>query len=115
MPLKYPDYQRAFTFEVNGDGLPIGKVITLGCGRWLTVCPLCGCAHDVTTFRGDVYTPNCILKITHPKVYAMWLERFPDAAKYSRVMLKTVEIADLSNSEFLKAVPASKRGRKKAA
>jgi hypothetical protein len=87
MPLKYPDYQREFTFTVNGDGVPIARVITLGQGRWLTVCPCCGCAHDVTTFKGDVYEPKCILKVTHPKVYDAWLKRFPDAAQVKQVQL----------------------------
>ena len=86
-PLKYPDYQREFTFQINGHGLPVAQVITLGQGRWLTVCPCCGCAHDVMTHRGDVCEPKCILKVTHPKVYAAWLERFPEASKYTRVEL----------------------------
>jgi len=34
-----------------------------------------------------VYTPTSILKGTHPKVYAAWLERFPEAVKYTWVQL----------------------------
>lgn len=115
MPLKYPDYQKSFEFLIATNGHPVANVITLGQGRWLTVCSLCGCAHDVTTFTGDVYTPNCIVKITHPAAYRPWLDRFPAAVQHSSVLLKSVELADLNKPAApLQIVPAADFARREA-
>lgn len=114
MPLKYPDYQREFKFQVDGDGLPRAQVITLGQGRWLTVCPLCGCAHDVTSFRGDVYEPTCLLRITHPKVYQAWHEKYPDAASHTRVKLESRQLFEIIPFNAPVAKP-KRRTHKKAA
>jgi len=91
MPLKFVDYQAGFNWRVDASGLPIGQVLQLGAGRWVTVCPCCGMAHDVTGVQGDVYAPNCLLKRTHPTVYAKWVKTYPEAAKHTSILLQRFE------------------------
>lgn len=91
MPLKFPDYQKAYTERFNANGLPVANVLQLGAGRWVTVCPLCGCGHDCTSIQGDVYTPKCLLKRTHPTVYAKWVKAHPLAAEHSSILLQRLE------------------------
>src|SRR5437868_6607745 len=91
MPLKFVDYQARFNWQVDAKGLPVANVLTLGTGRWVTVCPLCGMAHDVTTSAGDTYKPTCLLKRTHPTVYAGWLKAHPEAATHSTILLQRYE------------------------
>jgi len=88
MAFRFIELQQAFKLTLSDAGLPVGEVIALGYGRWLAVCPLCGYAHDVTTFTGDVYTPRCAGKLAHPQAYANWLTRVPDVKAHTQVFLK---------------------------
>lgn len=107
MPYKIPDEQKAFTFTVlpgaallpsvgeadpqRGDGHPLAKVITLGGSRWIACCPCCGMIHDLQAHQGDVYEPQCIVRVTHPHVYQAWRAKYPDAVQHTRVQLVTPE------------------------
>lgn len=93
MPFKMIDYQRKFKFVTTGDapgGLPIADCILLGSARYVTVCPLCGMTHEVRRGQaiGDVFQPACIVKSTHPSVYAEWITKYPAALNYRHVTLK---------------------------
>src|SRR3989304_1465608 len=86
-----PDEKKRFSWHVNGDGLPLAKVITLGKGRWIACCPICSCLHDVTTHAGDTYTPRCLLREWARPDYKTWIAKDPDAAEHTRVQLVTAE------------------------
>jgi len=87
MPLTIKGEQDKFKFKVNGDGLPLGKVIKLGGTYWIGCCPLCGHAHELGEQQSGEFEPNCIVKTLQPKVYAEWLKQYPQSAAVKRVML----------------------------
>jgi hypothetical protein len=101
MPFKIVEAQKAFKFTVNGAGLPIAHVERWGKGVWVKCCPLCGLLHEV--LKGQTsgeYEPRCIVRVTHPHVFAAWQKAHPEAAKYTRVMLKIVELDDLTKPDI---------------
>lgn len=88
MPFKIVEEQQKFTFEINGAGLPLAHVTRWGNGVWVECCPLCGMLHEV--LKGQTageFEPKCILKVTHPTVFAAWQQKHPDAIGKSMVML----------------------------
>ena len=89
-PFSFVDPKEQFQWQVSENGSPIGDVRKLGTGLWLTCCPLCGRAHDVTSVQGDVYQPTCTLKATHPAVFAEWQQKYPDAALHTTIHLRKV-------------------------
>jgi hypothetical protein len=89
MPFKIVEKQKRFTFTVNGAGLPVAHVERWGAGVWLTCCPLCGMVHEV--LKGQTsgeFDPKCIVRTTHPHVFAAWQKAHPEAARYTRVLLE---------------------------
>ncbi len=91
MPFSIPSEQKEFQFTVNGQGLPLAKVITLGRGRWIAVCPCCGMVHDITTHTGDTFEPRCLVREWNTANYQAWLKKYPDAASQRTVQLVTAE------------------------
>ena len=58
MPFRIPTAIAQFTFTLSPTGQPVANVVTLGNGRWIEVCPLCSCLHDITTYQGSEYEPR---------------------------------------------------------
>jgi len=115
VPFKITTEQAAFTFTVNSDGLPLAKVITLGGSRWIACCPCCGMIHDLMAHRGDVYEPQCIVRVTHPHVYQAWQAKHVDAASHRRVRLVTPDQWAAQVPPVVAIVKKPSRKAKKAA
>ena len=92
MPFKFVNELKNFKWITTASGQPVGDVIHLGAGRWLTVCPLCGMTHDVTSVSGDEYQPTCEIKVTHPTVFASWRHEYSDAAQHTIVYLHRPDV-----------------------
>lgn len=84
--------------------LPIATVETIGQGRWVMCCPLCGYAHDLrSNLPGTgIYEPQCLAVDfaarsgpTHWKqLRADWLRQYPDAARFTSVTLRPAEAVE---------------------
>lgn len=103
MPFTYPLYQKLWTletFDTPADGpLPVANVEcwtrsnpdVTHAGRWVMVCPCCGCLHEVSHERATAgaWDPNCqgrwaYLFINRRRA---WLVKHPEAVAFKRVWL----------------------------
>lgn len=89
MAFKIPAAQDAFEFRLSPMGEPVAYVEQVGCGLWVSCCPLCGCVHVLfaTAAHGDVIDPRCPVKKEQPAAHAAWLKRYPEVAEYASVWL----------------------------
>lgn len=92
MPFYIVDERARFEFTLEPieapAALPVAPIVQWGAALYTRCCPLCGCCHEILKMPADgIYQPRCIVKTTHPHVYAAWIEKYPDAANYTRVML----------------------------
>jgi len=90
MPFKMPDLQAKYTLTLSAAELPVGYCERVGCGLWLTVCPLCGMVEIIPAnlYHADEYAPPCKVKQTNPAAYRRWLALHPQAADFRRVTLR---------------------------
>ena len=80
--------QKLFKLTVK-DSFPQVTVETMGKGRWLMCCPLCGCQHQILGVDETLpYTP---LRQAKPLLYkaevSAWRKLNPEDAKYVKLHL----------------------------
>ncbi len=117
MPFKIPAEQSAFKFTLNATGQPIGE-----CGLWggipyMLVCPCCGMLHELprNITPGAIVEPKCIIKTTHPKTYAGWLKRFPEATQHRHVVAIFRTPALVDTKPLLSPIQTGQSARRKVA
>lgn len=110
MPFRWKHALKTFKFELDPiAALPVATVESIGQGRWIMACPLCGCGHDVTTHKSPLYEPYCLANVFAGQPGAAsnpyrtmrdeWRRKYPDAAAFKTVILKSIAAVDSGDSD----------------
>lgn len=92
MPYGFVDAKKAYKLKLDGE-TPIANVVPLGTGRYIEVCPACGCLHEIRhplPAEGATVQPTCTvprLAAIFAPIRARWLKQHPETAGYSSVKL----------------------------
>lgn len=128
MPFYVKDYQQRTGWQIGPDGLPVAECIQMGSVIYTAACPLCGCLHELRGARdGMTVTPRCLVRefatghqipgaiAGWKTLYENWIATRPDAPAHTQVVVKLVDLHELTQRLTVKVLKPKRSRKAKAA